>query len=80
MAERKFTRDELATYDGSKGRPAYVAWQGRVYDVSDSALWDGGEHFDEHVAGTDLTEELEDLSPHGPDALETFPVVGTLVD
>ncbi len=78
MAERTFTRDELVTYDGKDGRPAYVAWRGRVYDVSDSALWEEGEHFDEHVAGIDLTEALGNLSPHGPETLEAFPAVGIL--
>ncbi len=35
---RKFTREELKKYDGKNGRPAYIAYKGKVYDVSDSHL------------------------------------------
>jgi predicted heme/steroid binding protein len=37
---RTFTIKELAGYDGSNG-VAYVAFEGRVYDVSPSFLWRG---------------------------------------
>ena len=80
MEERAFTKDELVAYDGREGRPAYVAWQGKVYDVSGSVLWEDGGHFDEHSAGNDLTEELEDLAPHGPETLDVFPQVGMLIE
>lgn len=35
---KKFTREELAQYDGKNGNPAYVAYKGKVYDVSVSFL------------------------------------------
>jgi predicted heme/steroid binding protein len=35
---RTFTRKELAQYDGKEGRPAYIAFQQQVFDVSDSFL------------------------------------------
>ncbi len=72
-----FTPEELAKFDGAKGRPAYVAYQGTVYDVSESFLWKGGKHQGLHRAGKDLTSELA-RAPHGADFLERFPVVGRM--
>ena len=37
MAEKIFTKNELAQYNGQNGQPAYVAVQGVVYDVSGKA-------------------------------------------
>lgn len=80
MAElKKFTIDELAKYDGKDGRPIYVAYKGKVYDLSGSDLWEDGDHQGLHEAGKDLTIEMED-APHDPDELERFPIVGELVD
>jgi predicted heme/steroid binding protein len=74
---RTFTRAELARYDGKEGAPAYIAVNGRVYDVSDSFHWRGGRHHVLHGAGVDLTGSLED-APHGSHLLDRIPVVGTL--
>lgn len=74
---RVFTEQELAEYNGRNGAPAYVALDGRVYDVTASFLWQGGSHQVLHGAGGDLTRALAD-APHGPDLLEKFPVVGLL--
>ncbi|MGE4547308.1 MAG: cytochrome b5 domain-containing protein, partial [Desulfurella sp.] len=30
------TKDELKKYNGENGMPSYVAYKGKVYDVSDS--------------------------------------------
>jgi predicted heme/steroid binding protein len=57
--------------------PMYVAHKGKVYDLSNSSLWEGGEHQGMHVAGGDLTKEIVD-APHEDDVLERFPVVGTV--
>ncbi len=76
---QRFTLEELRHYDGRDGRPSYVAWNGRVYDVTDSFLWRDGVHQVTHKAGQDLTEALND-APHGGDLLERFPVVGVLVN
>jgi predicted heme/steroid binding protein len=73
-----FTKEELKKYDGSKGI-AYVAYHGKVYDVSQSFLWKRGVHQVTHLAGCDLTEALEE-APHGSEMLDKFPVVGELVD
>ena len=75
---RTFTRKELARYDGSRGI-AYVACEGKVYDVSNSFLWKEGRHQALHQAGVDLTGVLKE-APHGEDLLERVPIVGTLVE
>jgi predicted heme/steroid binding protein len=77
-AERKFTLEELKNYDGKEGRPAYIAYNGKVYDVTDDFLWTEGDHQGEHVAGRDLTEEMA-LAPHGEDVVERVKLVGVLV-
>jgi predicted heme/steroid binding protein len=77
-AERKFTLEELKNYDGKDGRPAYIAYKGKVYDVTDDFLWAGGDHQGEHAAGRDLTEEMA-LAPHGDDVVERVKLVGVLV-
>ncbi|HEY50494.1 MAG TPA: cytochrome B5 [Dehalococcoidia bacterium] len=75
---RTFTREELKKYDGRNG-PAYIACDGRVYDVSGSFLWQKGKHQAMHFAGNDLTGALKE-APHGPDLLERYPIVGELID
>lgn len=74
---KEFTEEELAKYNGRNGNPAYVAYKGKVYDVSTSFLWKDGVHQVFHNAGVDLTDALEQ-APHGGDALDKFPVVGIL--
>jgi len=74
-----FTEEELAQYDGKNGNPVYVAYNGKVYDVSASFLWKGGKHQVFHRAGVDLTDALEQ-APHGGDVIEKFPIVGTLLN
>ncbi len=77
MALRLFTVQELSHYDGQNGRPAYIAFQGKVYDVSQSYSWRNGEHYLVHKAGTDLSNELQH-APHGTDLLAPFPIIGYL--
>jgi predicted heme/steroid binding protein len=79
-ALRTFTSKELEEYNGKNGKPAYIAYQGKVYDVSLSDLWRGGEHMGLHETGKDLTDELE-LAPHREEVLERakLKLVGKLV-
>ena len=79
MKERSFTKEELSRCNGRDGAPTFVAYAGKVYDLSQSFLWQGGVHQVFHAAGTDLTGELEQ-APHGADLLDRFPIVGVLVD
>ncbi|MBI2856776.1 MAG: cytochrome B5, partial [Chloroflexi bacterium] len=44
---KTFTASELAAFDGAGGTPVYVAYQGKVYDVTNSSLWTNGQHLDE---------------------------------
>ncbi len=76
---KTFTREELKKYNGIGGNPAYVAFNGKVYDVSASPVWEMGSHMAKHLAGYDLTEALKD-APHDASRLDKFPVVGKLVD
>jgi predicted heme/steroid binding protein len=74
---RRYTRAELARADGKEGRPAWIAYRGKVYDVSASFLWKGGRHMATHEAGRDLTAALVQ-APHGGNLLERVPVIGSL--
>lgn len=74
---RIFTEKELKEYDGRNGI-AYIAYRGKVYDVSTSYHWRKGTHHARHRAGYDLTKALEQ-APHDPDLLDKFPIVGELV-
>lgn len=74
---KEFTSDELAKYNGKNGNPAYVAYGGTVYDVTDSAMWGDGEHEYTHSAGADMTEEHAS-APHDV-YITDFPEVGRLV-
>lgn len=71
------TREELASYDGRDGRPAYAAVNGKIYDFTASKLWPAGNHMQQHQAGQDLTEALL-KAPHIRAVIERFPVVGQL--
>ena len=65
---KKFSKEELARNNGKNGAPAFFAVNGKVYDVTNSPLWEDGEHEALHEAGKDLTRELE-LAPHGAGTL-----------
>ncbi len=75
---KKFSKEELAKNNGKNGAPTFVASNGKVYDVTNSPLWEDGNHEAMHEAGKDLTEDLELSSPHGADVLERYPVIGKL--
>lgn len=72
-----FTALELAQYDGTNGRPAYVAVNGIVYDVSLVAAWEGGTHFGLY-AGKDLSEYFNVCHAGRLDVLNKLLVVGVL--
>ena len=71
-----YTAETLAKFDGQNGNPAYVAVDGKVYDVSAVPQWRNGSHAGGSVkAGLDQTEALK-RSPHGAKNLENLPIVG----
>lgn len=77
--KRAFLPEELRGFDGKEGRPAYVAYGGKVYDLSDSSLWAEGVHSGAHSAGSDLSSEMGN-APHGEEALLKFHIVGELAE
>ncbi|NSA97365.1 putative heme/steroid binding protein [Clostridium beijerinckii] len=75
---KELTLDDLSQYDGRGGKPAYVAIEGVVYDVSNESNWSGGTHYGLN-AGQDLTDQFN--SCHGMmQILNNAPKVGILVD
>jgi predicted heme/steroid binding protein len=78
MENKTFTKKELENFNGKDGKPAYVAYKGKVYDVTDSYQWIDGDHLG-HVAGQDLTEQME-IAPHSEEVMERMKVVGILAE
>ncbi|WP_052447489.1 cytochrome b5 domain-containing protein [Clostridium polynesiense] len=74
---KEFTIEELSNYNGRGGKPAYVAINGKVYDVSRLGPWAGGSHFGV-TAGRDLTKEFENCH-NNEMILAEVPIVGELV-
>jgi len=72
-----FDREKLAQFKGQDGNKTYVAYDGKVYDVSDSKKWRNGKHMMRHEAGMDLTVELK-AAPHGAEVFDDITQVGTL--
>lgn len=72
-------KGELQQYDGKEGKPIYVSYKGKIYDVSKSKLWKDGVHMNIHKAGEDLTNDLSE-APHGEEVLHKFEQVGVLED
>ena len=59
QGKRDLAYEELHTFDGKEGRPAYVVYKGLIYDVTASKLWKNGSHLSKHLAGHDLTDALK---------------------
>ena len=74
---KEYTPGQLALRNGHDREEIWVAYKGKIYDVSPSKLWRNGRHY-EHWAGQDLTEELEN-APHSENVFEKFQVVGFVV-
>ncbi len=74
---KEFNAEELHFFDGKDGKPIYIAFEGRVYDVSRSPLWSKGIHMNRHHPGKDLASEIS-AAPHGIEVLECYPQVGVL--
>lgn len=74
---REVTLDELIDADGTGGKPAYVAVNGIVYDVTNAIRWAGGRHFGVYP-GRDLTEDFMNCHNGVLEILKILPKVGTL--
>ena len=75
--KKDLTSDELLQFDGKEEHPSYIAYNGHIYDVSNSRLWKGGTHMKRHAAGFDLSSVLKS-APHGEDRVLGMPAVGKL--
>ena len=71
-----YTKSHLALRNGQDKPEIWVAYKGIIYDVSESRLWQRGQHY-EHWAGQDLTDELPD-APHTDEVFERFKAVGQI--
>jgi predicted heme/steroid binding protein len=78
-SELRLTEMELRQFNGERGRPAYIACDGVVYDVSDAPHWRGGMHREMHYAGLDLTRSLR-KAPHDASVFQRVRRIGVLVD
>lgn len=76
--QQTFTREQLAQYNGKNGRPAYVAVNGIVYDVTNNAAWSAATHFG-LAAGKDWTQEFASCHAAEQWILNTLTPVGRLV-
>lgn len=77
-AKGDLTAEQLAACTGRNGQPACIAYQGKIYEVTDSKLWPAGQHFKRHDAGSDLGMALEQ-APHGAEVMERVRYVGQLI-
>ncbi len=68
---------ELSQFDGKDGRPTYILFKGKVYDISSSKLWIEGTHMNMHTLKENLPETIK-AAPHGEEVLSRFPIIGNL--
>lgn len=77
MAELKtYTISQLALRNGSDKPEIWCAFNGMIYDLTNSKLWRNGKHY-EHWAGQDLTDEMKD-APHTAHVFEKFEIIGKI--
>jgi len=71
-----YTKSQLALRNGQDKPQIWVAYNGFIYDVTESRLWRNGKHY-EHWAGQDLSDELKD-APHTEAVFAKFKIIGIL--
>jgi arsenite oxidase small subunit len=76
---KSFSREELEKFDGKDGRPLYISFNGKIYDLSNSQLWVRGTHMGIHTRNENLAETIKS-APHGEDMLDRFTVLGALAE
>ena len=74
---KSFTIEELSSFNGKDGQPAYVSVNGMIYDLTDVPSWQNGKH-NGIEAGQDVTDAIMNKSPHGPKVLDNLVPIGTL--
>jgi predicted heme/steroid binding protein/uncharacterized membrane protein len=76
---KEITPEELSKNNGKNGSPAYIAVDGKVWDMSSSKMWSNGHHVNTHHAGQDLSIALQ-AAPHSMKVMERFELVGEFVE
>ncbi len=79
---RTVTKTELSKSDGKEGRDCLVAVDKVVYKITDSTLWQNGQHATSNgqaYCGADMTDAIG-KSPHGRKKLDQLEKVGALGD
>lgn len=71
-----YTKSQLALRNGSEMDEKWIAYKGKIYDMTQSSYWKNGMHYG-NFAGQDLTEELS-TSPHGKRVFESLTPIGIL--
>jgi len=74
---KEITSEQLLGFNGKEGNPVYIAFEGKIYDVSKSRFWSKGLHMNRHPSGKDLSGEIS-AAPHGTEVFERYPQVGIL--
>ena len=74
--DKTYTRAQLSLRNGVDKDDIWVAFEGKIYDVTNSKLWRNGKHY-EHWAGQDLTPEMSD-APHAEKVFDKFKIIGIL--
>ncbi|MFD1018374.1 cytochrome b5 [Thalassobacillus hwangdonensis] len=74
----EITREQLSEFTGMNGKPAYVAVDEIIYDVTNNAAWSVASHFG-LTAGEDLSQEFASCHTGQQWILETLPPVGRLI-
>lgn len=80
LQQHPVSKKELAVADGKHGHRCYVAIDGTVYQIVDSAFWQNGKHTPSEglaYCGADLSKVI-DQSPHGRNVLNILPIIGPL--
>lgn len=72
----EYSKAQLALRNGQDRPEIWVAYQGYIYDMSQSRLWKNGKHY-EHWAGQDLSQEIGD-APHTAAVFEKFEAIAKL--
>lgn len=78
QSDRTFTKEELLKFNGKNEAPAYVAVNGIVYDVTNSAAWGAATHFG-LLAGNDVTAQFTSCHAGQP-ILQKLPQVGKMMN
>ncbi|MEM7375425.1 MAG: cytochrome b5 domain-containing protein [Bacteroidota bacterium] len=76
MSLPTYSSSQLALRNGQDREEIWVAYKGKIYDVTNSRHWRNGIHY-RHWSGQDLTEELED-APHTDAVFHRMTIIGLL--